>query len=128
MSDAQAGAFDQHASYRVGVDIGGTFTDLILVETSSGAITVGKSLTTPTDPSEAVETVLRDALDRSGVAAGSVEHIIHGTTLANIGGSSDICGQCGNSATATTTVTLHRSGTINTTMHQCAEQQQGQAK
>ena len=66
MSEAKA-----DATYRVGVDIGGTFTDLILVETTSGAITVGKSLTTPTDPSEAVETVLRDALDRSGVEAGA---------------------------------------------------------
>jgi N-methylhydantoinase A len=81
VSDAKADASDQHASYRVGVDIGGTFTDLILVETASGAITVGKSLTTPTDPSEAVETVLTDALTRSGVDAGQVEHIIHGTTL-----------------------------------------------
>ena len=77
MSDVQA-----DATYRVGVDIGGTFTDLILVETTSGAITVGKSLTTPTDPSEAVETVLRDALARAGVAAARVEHVIHGTTLA----------------------------------------------
>ena len=76
MSEAKA-----DATYRVGVDIGGTFTDLILVETHSGAITVGKSLTTPTDPSEAVEAVLRDALTRSGVAAAQVENIIHGTTL-----------------------------------------------
>ena len=81
MSDAKADAIDQPPSYRVGVDIGGTFTDLILVETTSGAITVGKSLTTPVDPSEAVETVLRDALGRSGVTAARVEHIIHGTTL-----------------------------------------------
>ena len=81
MSEATAGAHDQRASYRVGVDIGGTFTDLILVETTSGAITVGKSLTTPTDPSEAVETVLRDALARSGVEPGQLEHVIHGTTL-----------------------------------------------
>jgi N-methylhydantoinase A len=69
------------ATYRVGVDIGGTFTDLILVETTSGAIIVGKALTTPTDPSEAVEAVLRDALTRSGVEASQVEHVIHGTTL-----------------------------------------------
>ena len=76
MSEAKAGA-----SYRVGVDIGGTFTDLILVENESGAITVGKSLTTPADPSEAVETVLRDALDRSSISPGQLENIIHGTTL-----------------------------------------------
>ena len=41
---------------RVGVDIGGTFTDLILVDDATGAFTVGKSLTTPDDPSRAVET------------------------------------------------------------------------
>lgn len=76
MSEAKA-----DATYRVGVDIGGTFTDLILVETATGAMTVGKSLTTPTDPSEAVETVLRDALIRSGVEAAQVERVIHGTTL-----------------------------------------------
>ena len=73
MSEAKADAI-----YRVGVDIGGTFTDLILVETTSGAITVGKSLTTPIDPSEAVETVLRDALISSGVESAQVEHVIHG--------------------------------------------------
>ena len=43
------------ARARIGIDIGGTFTDLILVETATGAMTVGKSLTTPADPSDAVE-------------------------------------------------------------------------
>jgi N-methylhydantoinase A len=68
-------------TYRVGVDIGGTFTDLILVETGSGAITVAKSLTTPADPSEAVETVLRDALAQAEVRPDQLENVIHGTTL-----------------------------------------------
>ncbi|MCC6176419.1 MAG: hydantoinase/oxoprolinase family protein [Chloroflexi bacterium] len=68
-------------TYRVGVDIGGTFTDLILVETGTGALTVGKSLTTPANPSEAVESVLRDALERAGVDPAQVQHVIHGTTL-----------------------------------------------
>src|SRR6266487_1845493 len=69
------------AGYRAGVDIGGTFTDLILVNDETGELTVGKALTTPGDPSEAVETVLADALQRSGTPAEAVEHIIHGTTL-----------------------------------------------
>jgi N-methylhydantoinase A len=68
-------------SYRVGVDIGGTFTDLILVDDETGAITVGKALTTPGDPSQAVETVLRDALERSDVAPERLTTVIHGTTL-----------------------------------------------
>ena len=66
---------------RVGVDIGGTFTDLLLVDDQTGAITVGKSLTTPSDPSEAVEAVLRDALHRGQVAPDQISNIIHGTTL-----------------------------------------------
>ena len=49
---------------RVGVDIGGTFTDLILVDDATGAFAVGKTLTTPDDPSQAVETVLVDAARR----------------------------------------------------------------
>ncbi len=69
------------SSYRVGVDIGGTFTDLILVDDQNGAVTVGKALTTPGDPSEAVEAVLRDALERSGAEARRLRTVIHGTTL-----------------------------------------------
>jgi N-methylhydantoinase A len=68
-------------SYRVGVDIGGTFTDLILVDGQTGDFTVGKALTTPAEPSRAVEAVLRDALERAGVPADRVSQVIHGTTL-----------------------------------------------
>jgi N-methylhydantoinase A len=46
--------------FRVGVDIGGTFTDLILVDDATGAMTVGKLLTTPANPSRAVEDVLAE--------------------------------------------------------------------
>jgi N-methylhydantoinase A len=66
---------------RVGVDIGGTFTDLILVDDATGSFTVAKALTTPDDPSRAVETVLVDALTRAGVGAADLDQIIHGTTL-----------------------------------------------
>ena len=66
---------------RVGADIGGTFTDLILVDDDTGAFTVAKSLTTPDDPSRAVETVLVDAAERHGVAPADVDQVIHGTTL-----------------------------------------------
>jgi len=38
-------------NYRVGADIGGTFTDLIIVNNETGAFTIGKTLTTPDDPS-----------------------------------------------------------------------------
>ena len=67
--------------YRAGVDIGGTFTDLILVDPDTGAFHIGKTLTTPDDPSRAVESVLRGALDGAGLASTDVEQVIHGTTL-----------------------------------------------
>src|SRR5215212_238439 len=68
-------------SYRAGVDIGGTFTDLIVVNDESGEITVAKTLTTPVDPSEAVESVLAEALEQSGTPTDALRHVIHGTTL-----------------------------------------------
>ncbi len=67
--------------YRVGADIGGTFTDLIVVDTETGEFTIGKTLTTHQDPSIAVETVLKDVLDAAGIGADEVQHVIHGTTL-----------------------------------------------
>src|SRR5689334_269144 len=67
--------------YRVGVDIGGTFTDLIVLDDATGNFAVGKALTTPQDPSEAVETVLLETLARVGIDANVLEQVIHGTTL-----------------------------------------------
>jgi N-methylhydantoinase A len=67
--------------YRAGVDIGGTFTDLIVIDDTSGEITVGKVLTTPGDPASAVVEVLSEALERTGAPAAAVQHVIHGTTL-----------------------------------------------
>jgi N-methylhydantoinase A len=67
--------------YRVGVDIGGTFTDLILVDDQTGELTVGKVLTTPADPSQAVADVLVDALERGHAPPDQVRNVIHGTTL-----------------------------------------------
>jgi N-methylhydantoinase A len=67
--------------YRAGIDIGGTFTDLVLIEDETGERAVGKTLTTPEDPSEAVEEGLVELLEREGVEASRLETIIHGTTL-----------------------------------------------
>src|SRR5437016_10582627 len=66
--------------YRVGIDIGGTFTDMLLVGEDGGAV-IGKTLTTPGDPSLAVEEALRPALDSGAVKAGERGTLIHGTTL-----------------------------------------------
>jgi len=67
--------------HRVGVDIGGTFTDLVLIDDETGSRAVGKVLTTPEDPSEGVESGLAELLVREGVEAGQVVTIVHGTTL-----------------------------------------------
>jgi N-methylhydantoinase A len=66
---------------RIGVDIGGTFTDLLLVNDATGEIFVGKTLTTPEDPSIAVAQETRDALAACRTPASQVGTIVHGTTL-----------------------------------------------
>ena len=67
--------------YRAGVDIGGTFTDLIVVDDQTGAFAVGKALTTPDDPSEAVQSVLVETLQRAGIEPADLQTLVHGTTL-----------------------------------------------
>src|SRR6266851_9845161 len=69
-------------SSRIGVDIGGTFTDLVWVDDATGAVKVGKLLTTPKDPSQAVEQGVVTLLSDAGAAAAEVRSVIHGTTLA----------------------------------------------
>jgi len=67
---------------RIGVDIGGTFTDLVWVDDATGAVQVGKLLTTPKDPSQAVEQGVVSVLNDAGSLAADVRSLIHGTTLA----------------------------------------------
>jgi len=67
---------------RIGVDIGGTFTDLVWVDEVTGAVRVGKLLTTPKDPSQAVEEGVVTLLHDAGAGAAAVRALIHGTTLA----------------------------------------------
>jgi N-methylhydantoinase A len=69
------------ASLRIGVDIGGTFTDLLLFDAESGEYFLGKILTTPDDPSRAVQDGIRQLLDSSSRPPEGVDQIVHGTTL-----------------------------------------------
>ncbi|HWO43828.1 MAG TPA: hydantoinase/oxoprolinase family protein [Candidatus Eisenbacteria bacterium] len=66
--------------YRVGVDIGGTFTDMLLVGEDGSAV-IAKTLTTSDDPSEAVENALRPVFGGGGLRPGARGMLIHGTTL-----------------------------------------------
>jgi N-methylhydantoinase A len=68
-------------AYRIGVDIGGTFTDLILVDDLGTVFEIGKVLTTPEDPASAVERGVRDLLEAAGASASAVQQVVHGTTL-----------------------------------------------
>src|SRR5687767_5126459 len=65
------------SGYAVGIDVGGTFTDLIAVA-ADGRVEARKVLSTPADQSQGV----REALRALGAAASDVEHIAHGTTVA----------------------------------------------
>ena len=66
-------------SVRVGIDIGGTFTDLVL--SRDGALYVNKTSTTPADPADAVIDGLTGLLARLGVDAADVAEVVHGTTV-----------------------------------------------
>ena len=68
-------------SYRVGLDIGGTFTDLVLLDEATGELLVHKILTTPEDPARAALTGLEEICAAAGIAVGDVTVLVHGTTL-----------------------------------------------
>jgi len=70
-------------AFRLGVDVGGTFTDLFLVgDEGSGTQYRVKTPSTPADPSEGVLVGVRRICEESGVAMGDVRNILHGTTVA----------------------------------------------
>ena len=67
--------------FRIGIDIGGTFTDGTLIDTETGDVTTSKVLTTPDDPSVGfIRAVQR--LVGNGVSSEDVDHVVHATTVA----------------------------------------------
>ena len=69
-------------AHRLGVDVGGTFTDLLLVHDESGAMHRVKTPSTPGDPSEGVLVGVRRISDEAGTAVADIRNILHGTTVA----------------------------------------------
>lgn len=67
--------------YRLGCDIGGTFTDFVLINDRTGEIKTGKCLTTPQDPSDAVEEGINVLEGTAPGFVGKLDEVIHGTTL-----------------------------------------------
>lgn len=67
--------------YRLGCDIGGTFTDFVLLNDLTGEIKIHKCLTTPKDPSDAVEHGMREMEKNTPGFVEKMDEVIHGTTL-----------------------------------------------
>ena len=72
---------DCFMSLRVGVDIGGTFTDFCAFDEDSGALHTLKVLSTPEKPGAEVLTGIREIERRHGVTAGDITYFTHGTTV-----------------------------------------------
>lgn len=68
-------------SYRLGIDIGGTFTDLVLLEEQTGKLFFGKTLTTYDNPSNGIINGTSSLLKKEGISATHLTGVVHGTTL-----------------------------------------------
>jgi N-methylhydantoinase A len=68
--------------YRIGIDVGGTFTDFVVTDERSGETVFHKLPSTPHDPSEAIASGIEALLQMRGIDPGDVSHIGHGTTVA----------------------------------------------
>ena len=70
------------ASYAIAVDVGGTFTDIVLCDLATNAQWVHKTPSTPDDPSVGFMRGLAEILGANGVNPADVAHVFHGTTIA----------------------------------------------
>jgi len=70
-------------SYRLGFDVGGTFTDFVLEDEETGEITTDKRLTSAHDPATAALEGLGTLLSEKGVSIADLSLVVHGTTLAS---------------------------------------------
>ncbi len=69
-------------SYRLGVDVGGTFTDLLLLREADGTLFTAKVPSTPDDPSRAVFNGITRICAHAGIASREISYVMHGTTVA----------------------------------------------
>ena len=76
------GPASSQARYRIGIDTGGTFTDIVSVDTASGAIAVTKVASTPANPGIALVRGVRAILEQVGGTSANVAGLAHGTTVA----------------------------------------------
>ena len=67
--------------YRIGIDVGGTFTDVVLVDEATGGVSVAKVLNSDSDRANTVVEGIRRVLESSGTDSSEVRWISHGTTI-----------------------------------------------
>ena len=72
---------ESHARLRVGVDVGGTFTDFHVLDEANGAVHTGKRPSTPDNPARAIVEGLQALADRNGLDLGRLDRLSHGTTV-----------------------------------------------
>src|SRR6185437_1389428 len=68
--------------YRLAIDVGGTFTDLLLFEEKTGNLTLAKTPSTPKDPSVGVLVGINKIAKAANLNPGDISLILHGTTVA----------------------------------------------
>jgi N-methylhydantoinase A len=69
-------------THRLGVDVGGTFTDVLLVEEASGATWRAKTASTPSDQAVGVLNGIAKVCAQAGIAMNELAQVLHGTTVA----------------------------------------------
>jgi len=69
-------------SCRLAIDVGGTFTDVVLVDDNSARVWFAKVLSTPEDPSKGSLTGAGEILERTGIGSALVRDVVHATTVA----------------------------------------------
>jgi N-methylhydantoinase A/oxoprolinase/acetone carboxylase beta subunit len=65
----------------IGVDVGGTFTDIVFADTDTGQTVTHKVPTTPDDPSRGVVAGIAELCERSELPRATIDHVLHGTTI-----------------------------------------------
>ncbi|MUZ65373.1 hydantoinase/oxoprolinase family protein [Agrobacterium vitis] len=68
--------------YRIGIDVGGTFTDFVMLNAKTETVVYYKRPSTPHDPSEAIANGMSEMIALNGVDAAQIEFVGHGTTVA----------------------------------------------
>jgi N-methylhydantoinase A len=68
--------------YMIGVDVGGTFTDITLVDVAAQRVAIHKLLSTPADPSQAIMKGIQEIAAHEQVQREQIDYLAHGTTIA----------------------------------------------